>query len=91
MRYSKVEKLVYALVTITKCLRSYFQAHTIVVFTDQSLKAQILAKWIVQLGGFDISYQPHLTMKAQFIAGCTWTDDEASQKEINEKNRPRSY
>lgn len=37
-RYSKAEKLVYALVIATKCLRPYFQAHSVVVLIDQLLR-----------------------------------------------------
>ena len=37
-RYLKIEKLVYALLITAKKLRHYFQAHPIVVLTDQPLK-----------------------------------------------------
>ena len=37
-RYPMMEKLVFALVTASKKLRHYFQAHVINVFTNHSLK-----------------------------------------------------
>ena len=40
-RYLKIEKLAYALTITTRKLCHYFQAHPIIVFTDQTLK-QIL-------------------------------------------------
>ena len=37
-RYPQMEKLAFALITAARKLKSYFQAHTIVVLTDQPLK-----------------------------------------------------
>ena len=37
-RYPRMEKLAFALITAAWKLKSYFQAHTIVVLTDQPLK-----------------------------------------------------
>ena len=37
-RYPRMEKLAFALITAARKLKSYFQAHTIVVLTDQPLK-----------------------------------------------------
>ena len=37
-RYPRIEKLAFALVTATRKLKPYFQAHTIIVLTDQPLK-----------------------------------------------------
>ena len=37
-RYPQMEKLVFALVTAVRKLKPYFQAHTIIVLTDQPLK-----------------------------------------------------
>jgi len=36
-RYPPMEKLAFALITASRKLRSYFQAHTIVVKTDKPL------------------------------------------------------
>ena len=37
-RYSRIEKLAFALVTAARKLKLYFQAYTIIVLTDQPLK-----------------------------------------------------
>lgn len=37
-RYPMIEKLAYALVTLARKLRQYFQAHPIVVLTNQPLR-----------------------------------------------------
>ncbi|GMH26978.1 hypothetical protein Nepgr_028821 [Nepenthes gracilis] len=54
----------------------YFQAHRIVVLTDQPLKSILqkldisrrLVKWAIELGEFDIEFQPRPTVKAQALA-----------------------
>ena len=40
-RYPQMEKLAFALVTVARKLKPYFQAHTIIVLTDQPLKRAI--------------------------------------------------
>nr|GEU59888.1 reverse transcriptase domain-containing protein [Tanacetum cinerariifolium] len=47
LNYTPIEKLVLALVCTAKRLRRYFQAHPIVVITDQPIK-QILANFLVE-------------------------------------------
>ena len=37
-RYPRIEKLVFALIVASRKLRPYFQAHTILVMTDQPLR-----------------------------------------------------
>ena len=61
-----MEKLVFALVTAARKLKPYFQAHTIVVLTDQPLRRAMsspetagrMALWIMELSEFDIQYRP---------------------------------
>nr|XP_027109034.1 uncharacterized protein LOC113728873 [Coffea arabica] len=75
-RYTPAEKLVLALVHAARKLRPYFQAHSIVVMTDQPLR-QILTKpevsgrmtkWAVELAEHDIGYQSRTDIKAQALA-----------------------
>ncbi|XP_027151941.1 uncharacterized protein LOC113751996 [Coffea eugenioides] len=75
-RYTSAKKLVLALVHAARKLRPYFQAHSIVVVTDQPLR-QILTKpevlgqmtkWAVELAEHDIGYQPRTAIKAQVLA-----------------------
>ncbi|GJV34594.1 reverse transcriptase domain-containing protein [Tanacetum coccineum] len=60
INYTSMEKLVLALVHASKRLKRYFQAHTIIVITDQPIK-QILSrpevtgtlqKWSIELGEY---------------------------------------
>ena len=71
-----MEKLAFALITASKKLRHYFQAHVINVMTDHPLKKAMnkleavgrLIQWAVELSEFDIRYQPRNAIKAQALA-----------------------
>ena len=60
-----MEKLAFALVTAARKLKPYFQAHTIIVLTDQPLKRAIgspetagrMALRAIELSKFDIQYR----------------------------------
>ena len=62
VRYPLMVKLAFALVTTARKLKSYFQAHTIIVLTDLPLRramssleaARRMALWVVELSEFDI-------------------------------------
>ncbi|GKB83076.1 reverse transcriptase domain-containing protein [Tanacetum coccineum] len=76
LNYAPMEKLVLALVFAAKRLRRYFQAHPIVVITDQPIKQIIshlnaagqLQKWSVMLGEHNITYRPRTSVKGQILA-----------------------
>ena len=61
-RYPPMEKLAFALITATRKLRPYFQAHTIVVQMNKPLRktmnnpkaAKQLVLWVIELSEFDI-------------------------------------
>ena len=71
-----MEKLILALVTATRKLRPYFQAHTIEVPTEYPMKQVLhkpetsgrLMKWAIELSEFDIRYKPKTTIKGQILA-----------------------
>ncbi|GKA34127.1 reverse transcriptase domain-containing protein [Tanacetum coccineum] len=71
-----MEKLVLSLVFAAKRLRRYFQAHPIVVITDQPINqimsrpdvARRLQKWSVMLGEHNITYLPWTSVKGQILA-----------------------
>ena len=71
-----MEKLILALVTTTRKLRPYFQAHTIEVPTEYSMKQVLhkpetsgrLMKWAIDLREFDIIYKPKAAIKGQVLA-----------------------
>ena len=94
-RYAPMEKLVFALITATRKLKPYFQAHTIVVQTDKPLQKAInnleaarwLVLWAIKLGEFDVQYRPRTTIKAQALA---YFITEFTMKE-NEEERPAAW
>ena len=75
-RYPRMEKLILALVTTTRKLRPYFQAHTIEVPTEYPMKQVLhkpetsgrLMKWAIELSEFDIRYKPKTAIKGQVLA-----------------------
>ena len=82
-----MEKLAFALMTAARKLKSYFQAHTIIVLTDLPLKRAMsspeatgrMALWAIELSEFDVQYRPQTTVKGQivadFIAEYTQSED----------------
>ena len=92
-RYPMVEKMALALVISAKKLRSYFQAHTIVVLTNQPLR-QIMQKpeasgrlvqWAIELEEHDIQYQPRTKIKRQAAVDFVieFTSNRLRKKRIN--------
>nr|GEU29209.1 reverse transcriptase domain-containing protein [Tanacetum cinerariifolium] len=75
LNYTLMEKLVLSLVFAAKRLRKYFQAHPIVVITDQPIKqimsrpdvAGRLQKWSVMMGEHNITYRPRTSVKGQIL------------------------
>ena len=75
-KYPKMEKLIVALVTTSRKLRPYFQAHTIEVPTEYPMKQILhkpetsgrLIKWAIELSEFDIRYKPRIAIKGQILA-----------------------
>ena len=68
--------MAFALITAARKLKLYFQAHTIIVLTDQPLKramssleaARRMALWVIELSEFDIQYRPRTAVKGQIVA-----------------------
>ncbi|GJS22442.1 reverse transcriptase domain-containing protein [Tanacetum coccineum] len=76
VNHTSMEKLVLALVHASKRLKRYFQAHPIIVVTDQPIKnilsnpelAGRMQKWSIQLGEFGIYYRLRVSVKGQVLA-----------------------
>ncbi|GJZ21101.1 reverse transcriptase domain-containing protein [Tanacetum coccineum] len=76
VNYTLMEKLILALVSARKRLKRYFQAHTIVVITNQPIKQMLsnpevagrLLKWRFELKEHDIRYRPRTSVKGQILA-----------------------
>ena len=71
-----MEKLVLALVTTSRKLQPYFQAHTIEVPTEYPMKQILhkpktsgrLIKWAIEMSEFDIRYKPRTSIKGHILA-----------------------
>ncbi|GJW37672.1 reverse transcriptase domain-containing protein [Tanacetum coccineum] len=76
INYTSMEKLILALVSASKRLKRYFQAHTVVVITDQPIKQLLsnpkvtgrLLKWRFELEEHDIQYRPRTSVNGQILA-----------------------
>ena len=76
MRYQKIEKVAFAIVTSTRRLRPYFQTHSIKILTDLPMRqahhkpdtSVRFIQWSVELGELDIEYVPRTAIKAQVLA-----------------------
>ena len=63
-RYSRIEKITFALITAFRKFRPYFQANPIIVMTDQPIKKVMdkhkaigqMVQWAIKLSQFDIEY-----------------------------------
>ena len=71
-----MEKMILALVTTSRKLRTYFQAHTVEVPIEYPRKQILhkpktsgrLIKWAIELSEFDIRYKPRTAVKGQILA-----------------------
>nr|XP_023871516.1 uncharacterized protein LOC111984127 [Quercus suber] len=91
-RYPQMEKLDFTLVTAARKLKPYFQAHTIIVLTDQPLKRAMscpeaagrMALWAIELSEFDIQYHLQTTIKGQAVADfiAEYTQSKGKRAEI---------
>ncbi|XP_071728668.1 uncharacterized protein [Rutidosis leptorrhynchoides] len=93
VNYTPMEKLVYAFVHTARRLRRYFQAHPIVVLTDQPIRQVLykpevsgrLAKWAIELGEHEINFSPRTAVKGQILADYlakTMVEIEASKERL---------
>ncbi|GJR52453.1 reverse transcriptase domain-containing protein [Tanacetum coccineum] len=87
--YSHRKSRCLALLSASKRLKRYFQAHTIVVITDQPIKqllssseiSERMLKWKFELEGYDIQYRPRTAIKGQIIADFIVNDQRNLAKE----------
>nr|CAN71502.1 hypothetical protein VITISV_021013 [Vitis vinifera] len=75
-RYSKMELTALALRSAAQKLHPYFQAHPVIILTDQPLRnilhkldlTRRILQWAIELSEFGIEFQPRLSMKGQVMA-----------------------
>ncbi|XP_027075975.1 uncharacterized protein [Coffea arabica] len=102
-RYTQAEKLVSGLVHATRWLKPYFLTHPISVRTYQLIRQILvrpeasgrLTKWAVELGEYDLSYEPRTAIKAQvladFLAELTFTEGREPTSAIAEVSTPHLW
>ena len=75
-RYSRMEQTALALRSVAQKLRPYFQAHQVIILTNQLLRNILhkpdlsgrMVRWVIELDEYKIKYQPKLAMKGQVMA-----------------------
>ena len=93
-----MEKLAFVLIIAARKLKSYFQAHTIVVLTNKPLRAMSspeaagrMALWAVELSEFDIQYHPRTAVKGQVVANFITKFTFGDGQEAEEKRQWNIY
>jgi hypothetical protein len=95
MRYSQMQKLVYAILMTKRKLRHYFDAHPIMVVSKYPLREVIqnpeaegrIAKWALELMGQNIMYAPRNAIKSQVLADfmAEWTGMQTPPAKIEQE------
>ncbi|XP_074374329.1 uncharacterized protein LOC141714728 [Apium graveolens] len=96
IRYPRLEKFAFAVVTTSRKLRHYFQGREIRVVTNQPLRKIIqkpdvsgrLVNWAVELSQFNLSFIPRTAIKAQaladFIIECNFPEEDPEPMDMDQ-------
>ena len=95
-RYSKMELMALAFRSAAQKFRPYFQAHPVVVLTDQPLRNILhkpdltgrMLQWVIELSEYGIEFQPRLSMKCQVMDDFVleYSRRPIQHKELGEKD-----
>nr|GEU49917.1 reverse transcriptase domain-containing protein [Tanacetum cinerariifolium] len=88
--YAHIEKLALSLIHMTRRLRRYFEAHPVKVITDQPIKnilsntktSRKLAKYVVELGAYNITFIPRNVVKGQVLADFLSEAPEGTKEDL---------
>lgn len=91
-RYPSIEKMVSAIIIASWKLHPYFQAHMIIVLTDQPMKKAMnrpdavgrMILWAIELREFNINFHPRTAIKAQALADFVAEFISREENEIDE-------
>ncbi|GJT69832.1 reverse transcriptase domain-containing protein [Tanacetum coccineum] len=88
--YAPMEKLALSLIHMTRRLRRYFKAHPVKFITGQPIKnilnntktSEKLAKYVVELGAYNIKFIPRNAVKGQVLADFLSEAPEGTKEDL---------
>lgn len=96
-RYSKMKKIVLALIQAKRKLKHYFEVHLIIVPTKFPIRAILhkpdqsrrMVEWAIKLEVHEITYEPQTAIKGQVVADFLLECEPESDEEAELPNDPK--